>query len=103
MQISTRSSKSYAHDLGQSMLKIYSVPKENDTVQQITQSTTGFIVFCIQAVILLVLSCFPSPARIFPNGNCTLLCAFPWPRVDSYSDHPNLVRPSHDSFKKKES
>lgn len=73
------------------MLEINSVPKENDTVQQMTQSTTGFIVFCIQAVIPLVLSCFPVSAKIFPKGNCTLLCAFPWTRVDSYGDHPNLI------------
>lgn len=76
MQNSTWSSKSYAHDLGQSFLEIYTVPKENDTVQQMTQSTTGFIVFWVQAVILLVLSCFPSAGK----GDCTLLCAFPWPR-----------------------
>lgn len=41
---------SYAHDLGQSMLKIDSVPKENGTVQQMTLSATGFRVYCIQAV-----------------------------------------------------
>lgn len=73
---------------------------KNDTVQQTMQCTPGLIVFCVQAVIL-VLSWFLSPAKNLPRGNCTLLSAFPWLREDSSSYHFNLVCPSHGSLKKK--
>lgn len=49
----------------------------------------------------LVLSWLLSPAKNLPRGNCTLLCSFPWLRVDYYSYHSNLVCPSHGSLRKR--
>lgn len=108
IQIFTFSSVTCPWFLGQSMLEVYIVPKQNDTIQKMTQSSKWFN-STINSLInsFLHSSCNFSTVLVsvtsqkLPIGNCTLLCAIPWLRVDSYSYHSNLVCPSCGSLIKR--
>lgn len=58
-------------------MKFFIVPKEKDIIYKMTQSTTMFILLCIQADILLALFFSHSSTKSFSKINCILHRAFP--------------------------